>query len=176
MGHRADALGGHGEKHRGLGLTRLKRRSILTQDFHWAKAAYEASEGRGGMGRIVANVRIGNPFDPDKTLQCDALVDTGAAYMVLPEAWRERLGALKAVREIDCETATQQLVRASVCGPVEIRVEGFDPVHSEVLFLDMQPADGIYEPLLGYIVLEQCQAAVDMLGLRLVHVKRADLK
>ena len=38
------------------------------------------------MGRIVANVRIGNLLDPNKTLECDALVDTGAAYMVLPKA------------------------------------------------------------------------------------------
>lgn len=36
--------------------------------------------------------------------------------------------------------------------------------------------DGNYEPLLGYIVLEQCQAAVDMLGHRLVHVGKTDLK
>ena len=55
-------------------------------------------------------------------------------------------------------------------------MEGFAPVYGEVLFLDMQPADGIYEPLLGYIVLEQCQTAVDMLGLRLVHLKKTDLK
>ena len=128
------------------------------------------------MGRIVANVRIGNLLDPEKTIQCDALVDTGAAYMVLPKAWQDRLGKLNLIREIDCETATQELVRAPVCGPVEIRVEGFPPVYGEVLFLDMRPADGIYEPLLGYIVLEQCQAAVDMLGLRLVHVKKTDLK
>jgi hypothetical protein len=96
--------------------------------------------------------------------------------MVLPSAWRQRLGRLNVVREIDCETATQELVRAPVCGPVEIRVEGFAPVYGEVLFLDMQPTDGIYEPLLGYIVLEQCQAAVDMLGVRLVHARKADLK
>ncbi len=128
------------------------------------------------MGRIVANVRIGSLLDPGKTLECDALVDTGSAYMVLPKAWQGRLGKLNVIREIDCEAATQALVRAPVCGPVEIRVEGFSPVYGEVLFLDMQPADGIYEPLLGYIVLEQCQAAVDMLGLRLVHLKKTDLK
>ena len=96
--------------------------------------------------------------------------------MVLPKAWQNRLGKLNVIREIDCETATQDLVRAPVCGPVEIRVEGFDPVYGEVLFLDMRPKDGIYEPLLGYIVLEQCQAAVDMLGLCLVHAKKTDLK
>jgi len=128
------------------------------------------------MGRIVANVRISNLLKPDKIIECNALVDSGAAYMVLPKAWQSRLGKLKVIREIDCETATQDLVRAPVCGPVEIRVEGFDPVYGEVIFLDMHPKDGTYEPLLGYIVLEQCQAAVDMLGLRLVHAKKTDLK
>ncbi|MGE5293559.1 MAG: hypothetical protein ACM3VT_01895 [Solirubrobacterales bacterium] len=34
----------------------------------------------------------------------------------------------------------------------------------------------VYEPLVGYIVLEQAQAAVDMLGHRLIHVKKTDLK
>ena len=33
-----------------------------------------------------------------------------------------------------------------------------------------------YEPIPGHIALEQAGAAVDMLGHRLVHVKRADLK
>ena len=47
---------------------------------------------------------------------------------------------------------------------------------SEVVFVDMTPEDGQYEPLIGYIVLEQSQAAVDMLGHRLVQVKRLDLK
>lgn len=40
----------------------------------------------------------------------------------------------------------------------------------------MTPEDGSYEPLIGYIVLEQCQAALDMVGHRLIHVKRMDLK
>lgn len=40
----------------------------------------------------------------------------------------------------------------------------------------MKPEDGIYEPLIGYIVLEQCQAGVDMLRHRLVHIKRMDLR
>ncbi len=48
---------------------------------------------------------------------------------------------------------------------------------AEVLFLDMLPGeDGEYEPILGYIALGQASAAVDMLGHRLIHVKRVDLK
>ena len=61
-------------------------------------------------------------------------------------------------------------------GPVRIQIEGFPMVFGEVLFVDMHPSDGIYEPLLGYIPLEQSQAAVDMLGHRLIHAKRMDLK
>ncbi len=128
------------------------------------------------MGRIVANVRIANLLQAEAVIACDALVDTGSAYMVLPKTWKDRLGTIRTVREIDYEIATQRLVRGEVCGPVEIKIEGFEPIYSEVLFLDMEPQDGVYEPLIGYIVLEQAQAAVDMLGHRLIHVKKTDLK
>ncbi len=128
------------------------------------------------MGRIVATVRIANLQDEDKKLTCDALVDTGASYMVLPSAWRERLGDLEEIATIDLETATQETVQGKICGPVRIQIEGFRPIYNEVLFVEMRPDNGEYEPLLGYIILEQSQVAVDMLGHRLVPVKRMDLK
>jgi len=128
------------------------------------------------MGRIVINVKIKNLFDPESIMSCDALVDTGAAFMTLPSAWKSRLGKLSKIREIDCETAPQTLIKAEVFGPVEIQIEGFKPIYSEVTFIEMEPVNGVYEPLVGYIVLEQSQAAVDMLGHRLVHVKKTDLK
>ena len=49
-------------------------------------------------------------------------------------------------------------------------------MNKKVLLVDMDPEDGEYEPLVGYIILERCQAAVDMLGHRLIQVKRMDLK
>jgi predicted aspartyl protease len=128
------------------------------------------------MGRIVASVKIENLISPDKKLRCDALVDTGASHMVLPTAWRDRLGDLEQFRRVQLETATQASVEGAVCGPVRIQIEGFEPICSEVVFVDMDSADGDYEPLVGYLVLEQSQAAVDMLGHRLIHVKRLDLK
>ncbi len=96
--------------------------------------------------------------------------------MVLPKAWRDRLGDLETIEEVSLETATQETVTGEICGPVKIQVEGFRPIYNEVLFLEMNPEDGVYEPLIGYIVLEQCQAGVDMLGHRLVAVKHMDLK
>jgi len=128
------------------------------------------------MGRIAASVKIENPAAPDKKIRCDALVDTGASHMILPSAWRDRLGDLEEIRRVSLELATQASVEGVVCGPVRICIEGFEPVFSEVVFVDMEPENGEFEPLVGYIVLEQSQAAVDMLGHRLVHVKRLDLK
>jgi len=128
------------------------------------------------MERIVAFVTVENPFDPEKRIECDALVDTGASHMILPVAWRGRLGELKQLGEVDLEMANQTPLRGLVCGPVQIQIEGFRAVFSEVVFVDMRPEDGQYEPLIGYIVLEQAQAAVDMIGHRLIHVKRLDLK
>ena len=40
----------------------------------------------------------------------------------------------------------------------------------------MKPADRKFEPLVGYIILEQSQAAIDMNNHRLVAVKHMDLK
>lgn len=115
-------------------------------------------------------------LEPESSISCDALVDTGAANMVLPAAWKARLGRLTAIRTVACETATEERVQTEICEPVEIRIEGFEPVFSEVRFLDMQPNEGQYQPLIGYIVLEQSQAAVDMLGHRLLHLKSVDLR
>jgi len=128
------------------------------------------------VGRIVASVTIENAADLSRTLRCDALVDTGASMMVLPSAWRNRLGKLESSTEIEVETATQETVRAEVCGPVRIQIEGFRPIFNEVVFVEMNSTNGNYEPLIGYIVLEQSQAGVDLLSHRLFQISHLDLK
>jgi predicted aspartyl protease len=128
------------------------------------------------MGRIIAPVTIQNATDPPKSIRCDALVDTGASHMVLPTAWRDRLGGLRELEKVTVETATQAVEPGTICGPVQIQIEGFRPIFTEVLFVEMKPEDGVYDPVIGYLVLEQSQAAVDILGDRLVHVRHVDLK
>ncbi len=128
------------------------------------------------MGRIVATVDIQNVTEHGLSLKLDALVDNGASYMTLPLAWKERLGAFDSEEIIELQTATQEVVKGKVCGPVKIKVEGFRSIYNEILFLDMEPENGEYEPLLGYIILEQCGAAVDMIGHRLIPVKYMDAK
>ena len=67
------------------------------------------------VGRIVASVTIENASDLSKTLRCEALVDTGASLMVLPRAWKERLGNLEFSTEIEVETASQEIFAAERC-------------------------------------------------------------
>ncbi len=84
---------------------------------------------------------------------------------------------MEKLAEFDVERADQSVKKGELWGPVRVRIGQFRPIIGEVLFLEMQPdEDGQYEPLLGYIALQQASAAVDMLGHRLVHVKRVDLK
>lgn len=128
------------------------------------------------MGRIITSVSIDNILNPSNSIRCDALVDTGASYMILPKTWKDRLGDIETIDEVEMETATQETVKGEICGPVRIQIEGFRPIYNEVVFLDMKPENGIFEPLVGYIVLEQSQAGVDMIGHRLVHIKKMDLK
>ncbi len=96
---------------------------------------------------------IENGIDSTFRIQNDALVDT-----------------------VSVETVTQAVVSGDICGPVLLRRGDFCPVLTEVLFIEMEPSDGHYEPLIGYIPLEQAQAAVDMVGHRLVKFSRVDLK
>lgn len=72
---------------------------------------------------------------------------------------------------------TGEIRQAEIYGAVRVKVANFREVIDEVLFLDMEAnADGEYEPLVGYVVLEKIPVAVDMLGHRLVKVRALDLK
>jgi hypothetical protein len=129
------------------------------------------------MARIVAQVTVSNVSCPNKAIGFSALVDTVAAYITLPNAWRERLGEVEELAEIEVEMTDQSVRKGVICGPVRVCIEQFRPIMAEVLFLDMQPdGAGEYEPVLGHIALEQAGAAVDARGRRLVHVKRVDLR
>ena len=128
------------------------------------------------MGRITVETTIENGTDSTFRIRCDALVDTGAAYLTLPNAWRDRLGQLTRLDTVEVETANPSILSGDICGPILLRMERFRPVLTEVLFIEMDPADGQYEPLIGYIPLEQAQAVVDLVGHRLVKVSRVDLK
>jgi len=128
------------------------------------------------MGRILTHVTIVNALDPAREITCQALVDTGAWGLMLPRAWKEQLGTLQVGRTVEMLTADQRVVSGEVCGPVTIQIEGFEPVWSEVTFVDMELEGGRYRPLLGYTVLEQAGLAADPVGGRLLKIPHMDLR
>ena len=128
------------------------------------------------MGRITTPVLLRNTLDPTWEIRIEALVETGAGWLTLATAWRDRLGALPVIRTEQLETADQRVIPGEVCGPVTIQIQGFRPIVSEVIFMEMERRDGRYDPLLGYLVLEQSSAAVDMVKHRLVPVRYVDAK
>ena len=129
------------------------------------------------MGRIIAQTKVTNLFDEGKAIRCGMFVDTGAGALILPTAWKERLGRFQGCGAVELQLANGDVVSGEACWPVVIEIEGFRPVSNEVVFLDSQTEDGeVEEPLLGYVILEQAQAAVDMVGHRLVPVRYIDLK
>ena len=126
------------------------------------------------MGRIIAQTKVTNLFDESKFVQCGMLVDTGAGALILPAAWKEWLGEFPRTETVELLLANGEVVRGEACAPVEIEIEGFRPVVNEVMFVEAENENG--EPLLGYVILEQAQAAVDVLGHRLVPVRYIDMK
>src|SRR5205814_7012074 len=121
-------------------------------------------------GRILTHVTIVNALDPAREISCEALVDTGAWGLMLPRAWKERLGAFPMTRTVEMVTADQRVVSGEVCGPVTIRIEGCEAVSSEATFVDMELEGGRYRPLLGHTVLAQAGLAADPAGGRLLQV------
>ncbi len=128
------------------------------------------------MGRITTKITVSSLSDPEQAIECNALVDTGTAFLALPTVWKEKLGSLDKLREVKVELGNQTRASAEVWGAIKLEIEGCKPVYTEVLFIDMEPEDGKYEPLLGYIPMEQSQITLDMTTYELVPVKYVDLK
>jgi len=131
---------------------------------------------RSPMGQVSVPVILVNEHDPTRELRFDAVVDTGAFGLILPTAWKERLGPLPHTATVKVETADQRVLTAEVCGPVRIQIDGFRAIDGQVVFMDMTPSRGSYEPLVGYPVLELAGAVVDMVTHRLVARRTFDLK
>lgn len=91
------------------------------------------------MERIITTVNIDNLTPKGKSKKIDAQVDTGASYLTLPLAWKDDFGAFNTEETIDWQTATQEVVQGIVCGPVQIKVEGFRAIYNEVLFFRYDP-------------------------------------
>ena len=114
------------------------------------------------MSEIIVSVKLRNDAVRDVPPLCvDALVDTGATRILLPNVWRKRLGDFPRTRRAVAHSISHTL-DALICSPAQVEIAGFPEVDAEVAFTQMEPHNGAYQPVLGHLFLQTCGAVVDM--------------
>lgn len=106
------------------------------------------------MGKVITKVRLTSLFDPTKTLELEAVIDTGATMLVLPRNIIEGL-ALRKMREARVRYANNETRLKEIYGVVTVEIEG-----RAGEFNVLAEAEGS-KPLVGQIVLEQLDLVVD---------------
>jgi clan AA aspartic protease len=117
------------------------------------------------MGRTSAKLRVRNASDVERaadglitpsevrTVEVDAIVDTGATYVCLPQAAIEKLG-LRFIQTMRIRTANGGASRR-VFGRAEIELLG------RTTHLDVMENDEETPPLIGCVLLEVLDLVVD---------------
>lgn len=123
------------------------------------------------MGAIVSQVRLTNNFDQGQHIEFSALVDTGSTYLVMPLAWKSRLGQLEHIRSGLANLADGRTIETDIWGPLRIEIDNFPPTYTEVVFMDMGDDADRYEALLGHLPLQQANLGLDMLNHKLFSLK-----
>lgn len=106
------------------------------------------------MGKVIEKIRVTSFLEPDRSAEVDAVIDTGATMLVLPQKLVQQLG-LKKIREATVRYANGQTESKGVYGVVTVEIQGrtgnFDV---------LAEAEGT-QPLVGQIVLEALDLVVD---------------
>ena len=106
------------------------------------------------MGKVVEEVKLTSLFEPEKSVEVDAIIDTGATMLVLPQDVIEELG-LRKIGERRVRYANNQIQIKSVYRGVILELKGRDGI-----FDVLGEVEGS-EPLVGQIVLEALDLIVD---------------
>jgi clan AA aspartic protease len=76
------------------------------------------------MGLVTDRILLRNPRRPEiEAVEVEALADSGAVHLCIPEEVRERLG-LEAIDEKEVALADGPVRRVPYAGPIEIRFKG----------------------------------------------------
>lgn len=113
------------------------------------------------MGKVVEKVRFVNSFDPEKSIEVEAVIDTGATMIVLPKNLVERLG-LKKVEDVKVKYADGSVKEKEVYGVVRVELMG------RVGNFDVLAEDEGAQPLIGQIVLERLDLIIEPSTKRLI--------
>ena len=106
------------------------------------------------MGKVVEKVKLVSLFDPTKTKEVEAVIDTGATMLILPQEAIEELG-LKQVGERKVRYANNQIELKPVYRGVVLQLKGRDGI-----FDVLGEVEGS-QPLVGQMILEALDLVVD---------------
>jgi clan AA aspartic protease len=106
------------------------------------------------MGKVIEKVKITSLFDSTRSVEIDAVIDTGATMVVLPQNIVDEL-RLRKIREVKVKYANNKSELKSIYGVVTIEIKGrtgnFDV---------LAEAEGA-QSLIGQVVLEILDLVVE---------------
>jgi len=113
------------------------------------------------MGKVIEKIKLTSLFDATKTMEVDAVIDTGATMLGLPQNLIQQLN-LRRLREVTVKYANndrqQKFIYAALFVEIKGRIGTFDV---------LAEAEGS-EPLVGQMILEELDLVVEPGSRRLV--------
>lgn len=106
------------------------------------------------MGKVIEKVKLINFLEPSKAVEIEAVIDTGATMLVLPQNIVESLN-LRKMRSVNVRYANNQTELKSIYGIVTVEIKG-----RAGEFNVLAETAGC-QPLVGQIVLEQLDLLVE---------------
>ena len=106
------------------------------------------------MGKVVEQVKLTSLFEPEKLVEVEAVIDTGATMVVLPKDIVEELG-LKKMREVEVRYANNNVETKPIYGVVNIELNGSSAN------LDVLVEEKGSQPLIGQVLLELLDLIVE---------------
>ena len=106
------------------------------------------------MGKVIEKVKLTSLFDPTKSVEVEAIIDTGATMLVLPQSIVEQLH-LRKMRDVSVRYANNATEVKPIYGVVTVEIQG-----RAGEFNVLEEPDGS-QPLVGQIVLEQLDLLVE---------------
>jgi len=114
------------------------------------------------MGKVMEKVKLTSLFGPAKSVEAEAVIDTGATMVVLPKGIVDTL-RLKKVREVKVRYANNKEETKPIYGVVTIERKGRS-ANRDVLVEEKGS-----QPLIGQVLLELLDLIVEPKTRRLIH-------
>lgn len=106
------------------------------------------------MGKVIEKVKLTNWFDSARSVEVEAVIDTGATMMVLPKDIVNNLG-LQKMEEVKVRYANNHVETKEIYGVVRLELKG------RVGSFDVLAENEGSQPLIGQIVLERLDLVIE---------------